>query len=65
MIYIQFDRRVHDQEKINKINKKLCMGEVSANAYHEVLPKYPLEVGPKFGSEPNKAIATRLQPVKT
>lgn len=41
------------------------MGEVSANAYHEVLSKYPLEVGPKFGSEPTKAIATRIQPVKT
>lgn len=48
MIYLQFDIRVHDQGKINKINKKLYMGEVSANAYHEVLSKYPLEVGPKF-----------------
>lgn len=51
--------------KINKINKKLFMGEVSANVYCEVLSKYLLEVGPKFGSEPTKAITKRIQPVKT
>lgn len=41
------------------------MGKVNANAYHEVLSKHPLEVGPKFGSEPTKAITTRIQPIKT
>lgn len=41
------------------------MGEVSANVYCEVLSKYLLEVGPKFGSEPTKDITKRIQPVKT